>query len=90
MTEAELSGMFSKMNAVAEQLGYPGAGYFLYKTTSNDAPNYRYYFEGVWPSETAYKAIHDDAAFKKASDETKDTYQKIKAVEIYRKMARVE
>lgn len=90
MTEAELTGMFNKMNAAVEQLGYPGAGYFLYKTTGNDTPNYRYYFEGVWPNEAAYKVIHNDAAFKKAAEETNDTYQKIKAVEIYRRMVRVQ
>ncbi len=90
MTEADLTSMFNKMNAAVERLGYPGAGYFLYKTLSNDAPNYRYYFEGVWPSEATYKAIYDDAAFKKAAEETNNTYQKIKAVEIYRKMVRVD
>ncbi len=88
--EAQLAGSLKKMNAAIERLGYPGAGYYLYKTEDEKEKNYRYFFEGVWPSEEAYEAIHNHEAWKKAANETKAVSEKIKPVEVYRRMTRVE
>ncbi|HMO40476.1 MAG TPA: DUF4440 domain-containing protein [Saprospiraceae bacterium] len=86
VTEAELSAALKDMNSVIAELGYPGAGYYMYKTESADAKNYRYYFEGVWPSAEAYAKIHEDPTWKAAAEKFDPLYDKIKAVEIYRRM----
>jgi quinol monooxygenase YgiN len=90
VTEAAWSAALQEMNDVAAGLGYPGAGYYLYKTESADVKNYRYYFEGVWPSEEVYLKIHEDPTWKAASEKLDPMYAKIKAVEIYRRMNRVK
>lgn len=90
VTEAEWSAALKEMNDVTAELGYPGAGYYMYKTDDADAKDYRYYFEGVWPSAEAYAKIHEDPAWITASEKFNPMYDKIKAVEIYRRMNRVQ
>jgi hypothetical protein len=36
VTEAEWSAALAEMNGVAAELGYPGAGYYMYKTENAD------------------------------------------------------
>lgn len=86
VTEAEWSAALKDMNSAIANLGYPGAGYYMYKTQSADTKDYRYYFEGVWPSEEAYKKIHEDPTWVAAAEKFDSMYEKIKAVEIYRRM----
>ncbi len=90
VTEEAWSAALAEMNSVIAELGYPGAGYYMYKTQSADTKDYRYFFEGVWPSEEAYAKIHEDPTWKTASEKFDPMYAKIKAVEIYRRMSRVE
>jgi ketosteroid isomerase-like protein len=90
VTEAEWLATLTELNNVILDLGYPGAGYHLYKTESADTEDYRYYFEGIWPSEEVYKKIHEAPAWKAASEKFDPLYAKIKAVEIYRRMNRVK
>lgn len=90
VTEADLAAALKKINTAIDGMGYPGAGYFLYKAQGDEVKDNRYFFEGVWPNEAAYKAIHDTEAWKKAAEETDALYQKISAVELYRKMVRVQ
>jgi hypothetical protein len=84
--EAELANALALLNAAIEGQGYPGAGYFLYKTEGEEAETYRYFFEGVWPSEEAYKAIHESEAWKLKASQLDGLNQKLKANEIYRKV----
>jgi len=90
VTEAEWSAALKEMNGVVAELGYPGAGYYMYKTESADTKDYRYFFEGIWPSEEAYKKIHEDPTWIAASEKFNPMYEKIRAVEIYRRMNRVQ
>lgn len=90
LTEAEWAAALKEINAVIAGLGHPGAGYYFYKTESADVKNYRYFFEGVWPSEAAYREIHDNPEFASATARFGEMYDKIKAVEIYRRMNRVK
>jgi uncharacterized protein (TIGR02246 family) len=90
MTEAEWSAALKDMNSAIAKMGYPDAGYFLYKTEDPGTNDYRYYFEGVWPSAGAYAKIHEDPAYLAASEKLGPLYDKIKAVEIYRRGSRVE
>ncbi len=90
VTEAEWSAALKDMNSAIAKMGYPGAGYFLYKTEKADTKDYRYYFEGVWPSAEAYTKIHEDPAFKALDEKYGPLYKKIQAVEIYRRVSRVQ
>jgi quinol monooxygenase YgiN len=89
VTEAQLSGVLRELNATIERLGYKNAGYFLYKAQGEGTEKYRYFFEGIWPSAEAYKKIHDDKAFQEADKKVGAVYEKIKAVELYRRVVRV-
>jgi len=90
VTEAEWSAVLKDMNSTIAKMGYPGAGYFLYKTEKADTKDYRYYFEGVWPSAEAYTKIHEDPAFKALDEKYGPLYKKIQALEIYRRVGLVE
>lgn len=90
ITEAQWSSALAEMNSVIAGLGYPGAGYYLYKTEDPETKNYRYYFEGVWPDDEAYAKIHENPAYLKASEKLGPLYDKIAAVQIYRRMSRVQ
>ncbi|MBK8555448.1 MAG: SgcJ/EcaC family oxidoreductase [Lewinellaceae bacterium] len=90
VTEAEWSAVLKDMNSTIAKIGYPGAGYFLYKTENDDAKNYRYYFEGVWPSAEAYAKIHEDPAFKALDKKYGPLYKKIQALEVYRRVGLVQ
>lgn len=90
ITEAEWSAALTDMNSVIAELGYSDAGYFLYKTENAGAKDYRYYFEGVWPSDEVYAKIHENPAYLAVSEKYGPLYEKIKTVEIYRRVSRVE
>lgn len=90
LTEAQWSESIKEMNAVIAGIGYPGAGYAFYKTSDNTVKNNRYYFEGVWPAGDGYQKIHEDPAFIEASKKMDPLYAKVKAVEMYRRVGRVE
>lgn len=90
VTEAGWSAALAEMNGVVAELGYPSAGYYMYKTEDADTKDYRYFFEGVWPSAEAYTKIHEDPAWKAASEKFNPMYDKIRAVEIYRRVNRVQ
>lgn len=90
VTEAEWSAALREMNSVVADMGYPNAGYFLYKTEGDDVKDYRYFFEGVWPSSEAYTKIHESPEWVAASKKMNPLYEKIKAVEMYRRVVRVE
>jgi uncharacterized protein (TIGR02246 family) len=86
MKESEWSKALKDINGVIAGMGYPGAGYYFYKTGNPETKKHRYYFEGVWPSAEAYTKIHEDASFKAATEKFKPLYDKISAVEIYRRV----
>lgn len=90
VTEAEWSAVIKDLNDVIAKMGYPNAGYVFYKVTDDSVKTNRYYFEGIWPAGDDYKKIHDSPAFKQASEKMLPLYNKIKAVELYRKLKRIE
>ncbi len=90
MSESELAISLRRFNTAIDELGYPGSGYFLYKSTEDDIKNYRYYFEGVWPSMETYKTIHDSPEWQAVASETSAIYEQLKPVELYRQMALVK
>jgi hypothetical protein len=90
VTEAEWSAAIKDINAVIAKIGYPNAGYAFYKVANDSVKTNRYYFEGVWPAGDDYKTIHENPEYIKASDKLTPLYDKIKAVEMYRKVVLVK
>lgn len=90
LTEAQWSDSIKEFNTVIADMGYPGSGYAFYKTSDSTVKTNRYYFEGVWPSGEGYKKIHEDPLFIAAAKKIDPLYAKIKAVELYRRVEKVE
>ncbi|ADB39899.1 hypothetical protein [Spirosoma linguale] len=89
VTETQLSAVLGELNTIITRLGYNNAGYTLYKVEGKGADKYHYYFEGNWPNAEAYKKIHDDKSFQEADKKLGTVYEKVKAVELYRRLVRV-
>ncbi len=90
VTEAQLSAVITELNTIINRLGYTNAGYVLYKVEGKGTDKYRYYFEGNWPSAEAYQKIHDDKSFQETDKKLGTVYEKIKAVELYRRLIKVQ
>lgn len=89
VTEAELAAVLEKTNAAIKQIGYKDAGYFLYKVEGESPEKYHYFFEGVWPSAEVYKKVHEDKRFMESDKQATELIKKIQAVELYRRLKRV-
>ncbi len=89
VTEAELLAVFKDMNSSIKRLGYPDAGYHLYKVEGETPEEYQYFFEGVWPNAQAYKKIHEDKMYKESDKKANELIKKIQEVEIYRRLKRL-
>ena len=90
VTEVQLSAVITELNTIINRLGYTNAGYVLYKVEGKGTDKYRYYFEGNWPSAEAYQKIHDDKSFQETDKKLGTVYEKIKAVELYRRLVKVQ
>lgn len=76
VTESQVAAFIADVNRGVAAAGYPGAGYRLWKVRSSfmlkDGGNektdyqYQYLWEGNWPSQAAYDAIHKHDAYKAA------------------------
>ena len=64
ITEAQLASALSTMNKVVADLGYPDAGYRLWKVRDGRDAEYQYLFEGNWPGQKGYDVIHESEAYK--------------------------
>jgi len=90
LSEAEWLSVINAMNAVFAKEGYPSARYNLYKSTDDKDKDYRYFFEGVWPSEAVYNELRENPAIKAEYEKSQAQYDKIKGIEMYRRMSRVQ
>ena len=62
---AALLKLFSSMNEVIDEIGYPDAGYKLWMRQSDNS-DVRFMVEGLWPDQAAYDLIHNHQLFKDA------------------------
>jgi len=66
VSEADVAEALGKLNAAVVEAGYPEAGYGLWKVTSEQSGEYAYLWEGVWPSQDDYDAIHGSESWQAA------------------------
>ena len=90
VTEKQISDHLKEMNEALSEEGYPDAGYHLYKIRDDNADNYQYFLEGVWPDHATYEKIHNSEKWKKMAEKGKDMIEKIQAKELYMKAERVQ
>jgi hypothetical protein len=65
LPEADLLQLFKEVNTiVVDSLGYPGAGYTIWKVQADTVPYMRYLIRGNWPNMDTYKIIHDHPLYK--------------------------
>jgi len=90
VTEAQLIASLSELNEAIQGIGYKGVGYHLYKVEDNTIQAHRYFVEGLWPDPETYRTIHDHEAWKQAAEKNNSIWDKIQAVEIYRRVVKID
>jgi len=90
ISEEQFIASVSELNSAIRELGYSGVGYHVYKAESDTIQEYRYFLEGLWPDPETYKTIHEDEKWKQAAEKNNDMWEKVLAVQIYRRMLKVE
>jgi hypothetical protein len=89
MTEAELAGALQEMNRAIADSGHPRAGYRLWKVTGERSGEYSYLFEGVWPDQATYDAIHEAESWNKWSERFQSTFEPILENEVYNRFIEI-
>lgn len=88
VSESQLVSSFSEINKVISDLGYPGAGYRLWKVQGDSPVEHMYLWEGSWPSQAAYDAIHESEAYDNAGERHGDMFQAL-GDQVYRRYSEV-
>ena len=63
ISESQLASVLADINSAIAELGYPDAGYTLFKVQSDTTAEYQYLWEGNWPSQAAYDVIHENETY---------------------------
>lgn len=78
VTESDLGAVLIDVNQAIAKAGYPESGYRFWKIkSSNEKMEYQYLWEGNWPSQAGYDAIHKLDAFRAAWKAHSELYKKL-------------
>ncbi len=88
VSEADLADALRMMNTAVADAGHPEAGYSLWKVAGEQAGEYAYLFEGNWPSQEAYDAIHESEAWQNAVEEFVE-HEAIRPLEVYNRYVEI-
>ncbi len=89
VTETEMAGALQEMNRAIADSGHPNAGYRLWKVTGEQAGAYGYIWEGVWPDQATYDAIHQSESWKQAEERFKPFFERVWKVQIYNRFIEI-
>ena len=94
VSEAELVGAFSILNSAVQGIGYPNAGYGLWKAGGSQNPEaaplgFDYILEGMWPDQAAYDEIHAAEAYLAAGEAATDVLARIGTGPLYSRFDRI-
>ena len=89
VSEANLAEALGKLNAAVAEAGYPEAGYSLWKVTGEQAGEYAYLWEGDWPSQDDYDAIHESESWKAAWEATAEVYEALSPQHVYNRYVEI-
>ncbi len=83
VTEAEMAEALQEMNRAIADSGHPNAGYRLWKVTGEQAGEYSYLYEGVWPDQATYDAIHESESWQKTAERNLPLTERVMKNQIY-------
>lgn len=89
VSEADLAESLGKLNSGVAEAGYPEAGYSLWKVTGEQAGEYAYLWEGDWPSQEAYDAIHESESWQAATEATTEVYEALRPQHVYNRYTEI-
>ncbi len=89
VSESQLVSLLSEANKVISDMGYPGAGYRLWKVQGDSPVEHMYLWEGNWPSQAAYDTIHESEVFGSAFEKHADVYEALRDFQVYRRYSEV-
>jgi hypothetical protein len=89
VTEEDLSAALKTVNDVIAEMGYEGSGYRLWKVIGDQAGDYTYLWEGVWPNREDYAAIHESSAYERATESVRDVMTQVMEGQVYNRYGRV-
>ena len=78
VTESELKASLDEINNVIAEIGYPGAGYTLWRIENPDIEE-KFMVEGNWPDHAAYDVIHQNESYTKVIEKNKELWDKLSA-----------
>lgn len=89
MTEAELAGAIQEVNRAIAESGHPDAGYRLWKVTGEQSGEYSYLWEGVWPDQATYDAIHESESWNEVIERFRAAFERILEVQVYNRFIEI-
>ena len=84
-----MAGALQEMNRAIADSGHPNAGYRLWKVTGEQAGAYGYIWEGVWPDQATYDAIHQSESWKQAEERFKPLFERVWKIQIYNRFIEI-
>jgi hypothetical protein len=89
MTEAVLAGALQEINHAIAESGHPDAGYRLWKVTGEQSGEYSYLYEGVWPDQATYDAIHESESWNQAVERHGSTFVPVFESHVYNRFIEI-
>jgi hypothetical protein len=84
-----LAAVLADINAAIAEIGYPNAGYRVFKVQSDSAAEYVYLWEGNWPSQGAYDVIHENEAYVAAFEAHRPVFDALADAHVYHRYVEV-
>jgi len=85
VSEVELAKVLNDFNNIIAEVGYPGAGYYLWKVQNDTIMQHRYMITGYWPDKAAYDSVHNSEAWKSVRDKHSEFLKTVNAQSVYRR-----
>ncbi len=89
VSESQLASALEHINSAIAEVGYPGAGYTLFKVQSDTTAEYQYLWEGNWPSQAAYDVIHQNEAYTAAFEMHQALFDALAQAHVYHRYVEV-
>lgn len=83
VSEDELAKVLDELNAVIAEIGFPGAGYSLWKAQDDSLMQNRFMILSRWPDKTAYDSIHNCEAYNSFHEENKEFFESVRKRSLY-------
>ena len=89
VSDSQMVSAINEVNKVISDLGYPGAGYRLWKVRGDITTGYKYLWEGTWSSQAAYDVIHENENYQNSWSPNEAMIQKVMDAQIYQRYSEV-